>query len=114
MGSACPWQVAGGTRGEQAEDGRPLQIHGRRREFQLEVHLPLRLSPGRADVPRGQEGERSRMEFLQFSGNSGVERGILDLHEQSRAKLGLSVVLTAKFLGILFKNLILEAKWGRD
>ncbi|KAI1238051.1 hypothetical protein IHE44_0012760 [Lamprotornis superbus] len=67
-------QVAGGTRGEQAEDGCPLQIHGRRREFQLEIHLSLRLSPSGADVPRGQEGEWSRMEFLHPHGNSGVKR----------------------------------------
>lgn len=74
MGSVCPWQVAGGTRGEQAEDGCPLQIHGRRREFQLEIRLSLRLSPGGADVPRGQEGELPWMEFLHPCGILGVKR----------------------------------------
>lgn len=64
----CVLQLAGWPRGEQAEDRRALQVDGRRRQLQLEVHLPLRLSPCRADVLRCKEGECLCADVCAFSG----------------------------------------------
>lgn len=50
-------QLAGRTRTQQAEDGRPLQIAGRRRKLQLQIHVSFQLPAGRAAVCRRQEGE---------------------------------------------------------
>lgn len=64
----CILQLAGWPRGEQAEDGRALQVDGRRRQLQLEIHLPLRLSPCRANVLHCKKGERLCADVCAFSG----------------------------------------------
>lgn len=52
----CP-QLAARTRAQQAEDGRPLPLAGRRGELQLQVPAALPLPPCRAALCGRQEGE---------------------------------------------------------